>query len=353
MRAEVDRVLREEFFLRGETVERFETEFTEYVDTDHAIAVDSGTQALHISLRSIGVSEGDTVITTPATFISTANAILRTGADVKFADVDLETYTIDLEHLEHIVDTTPDVAAIVPVHLYGYPVPMDELQEIAGDIPIVSDACQAHGASYKGKKVGARSTLSCFSFYPSKNMTVAGDGGMIVTNHDEFATAARSLRDVGRSSDGYEHESIGYTARMGTMNAAVGREQLARLDDWNEHRRAVAQEYTDGLSGIKDLVLPPLGGADRELAWYLYVVRTPHRENLQEYLEERGIETGIHYPTPVHLFPPYRERGFDDGMFPAAERWADEVLSLPMHPELQQEEIDYVINHVREFFHTV
>ncbi|MFC7132391.1 MULTISPECIES: DegT/DnrJ/EryC1/StrS family aminotransferase [Salinibaculum] len=350
MVSEVERVLRNEFFLRGETVAAFEESFAEYVGTDEAVAVSSGTDALHLSLEALGVGPGDAVVTTPATFISTANAIVATGAEPVFVDVDLDTYTIDTEQLETVVDRRDDVAAILPVHLYGYPVDIDAVRSVAGDVPVLSDACQAHGATLRGERVGSIADVATFSFYPSKNMTVAGDGGMVTTDDPNVADMVRSLRDVGRGEGNYEHPRIGYTARMDTMNAAVGKGQLRHLDDWNERRRDVATAYTDGLDGIGDLVLPPDPGEDRESAWYLYVVRTADRDALQSHLEAAGVETGIHYSTPVHLHPPYRDRGFEPGAFPEAERWAEEVLSLPMHPQLTDQEVEYVVESVRGFF---
>lgn len=347
---EVERVLREEFFLRGETVEAFEDAFAEYVGVEEALAVSSGTDALHLSLLALGVGEGDTVVTTPATFISTANAIVEAGAEPVFVDVDLDTYTIDLEELEQTVRDRDDVAAVIPVHLYGYPVDIDAIRESVGDVPVLADACQAHGAALEGRRTGSMADVGAFSFYPSKNMTVAGDGGMITTDDPDVAAAADSLRDVGRGDGPTAHPRIGYTARMNTTSAAVGLRQLEHLEEWNERRREVAATYTESLAGVGDLVLPPEPGPDRMSAWYLYVVRTKQRDALAAHLEEAGIETGVHYETSVHLHPPYRELGFAEGDFSATERWADEVLSLPIHPQLDNEAVDYVIEQVRRFY---
>jgi len=349
-REEVDRVLREEFFLRGESVEAFEREFAAYVGVEEAVAVSSGTQALHLSLQALGVSEGDTVLTTPASFIATGNAIVRTGATPKFVDVTLDDYSMDLDALAAAVEETDDLAAVLPIHLYGYPRRIEEYRSVVGDVPIVSDACQAHGASVGGEKVGSLADVAGFSFYPSKNMMVAGDGGMITTDDAELAADLRSLRDVGRGDGNYAHTQVGYTARMNTMNAAVGRKQLERLDDWNERRAEIAARYSAAFADIDDLVLPPTGGPDVTPAWYMYAVRTSRRDELAEFLEERGVETGVHYPTPIHLQPPYRERGFEEGTFPNAERWADEILSLPVHPHVDDEGVEHVAASVRAFF---
>ena len=349
--------LKNERFLRGESVKKFENEFANFIGTKYAIAVNSGTSALHLSLIAMGVKKGDYVITTPATFIATANAITYVGAKPLFVDISLETYNIDPQKLEGTIRKYKDsVKAIIPVHLYGYPCKMDEILEISEkyNIKILEDACQAHGAIYKSRKVGSIGDVGAFSFYPSKNMTVCGDGGMVTTDDDKIAEMVKSLRDVGRSkSKPYVHEYIGYTARMNTVNAAIGRIQLKYLEDWNEKRRRVAKEYDRKLDGIGDLVIPPRGNSKIKPVYHLYVIRTKHRDKLKEYLEKRGIECGIHYPLPVHLQPPYKQMGFHEGMFPNAERWAKEVLSLPMHPNLTEEEIEYVVSCIEEFFRVI
>lgn len=351
MRSEADRVLQEEFFLRGETVTAFEAEYADFVGAEEAVSVSSGTEAIHLSLLAAGVGEGDTVITTPATFIATANCILRTGADVKFVDIDPCTYTMDLDALETAVEETPDLAAIIPVDLYGYPVDVEKIREIAPDVTIVSDACQAHGASIGGENVGSIADLTAFSFYPSKNMTVGGDGGMITTNNSELADLAESYADVGRTigEGNYNHERIGITARLDTYKAAIGRVQLEHLQEWNNRRSEIASRYSTAFKNVEEVSLPPRGD-DRSPAWYFYVVRTERRDDLGEYLDERDIETGVHYPTPVHLQPPYRDRGYTEGDFPVAEEWSEKILSLPVHPHLSDEQVEHVISSVRSFF---
>lgn len=341
-------VLENEFFLRGDTVDEFESAFADYVGTEFAISVDSGTRAIEIALEAHGIGHGDRVLTTAGTFIATANAIVRTGAEPVFVDVDLDTYTLDLDAVEETVAET-NIDAVVPVHVYGYPVPIARLRNIVGDIPIIADACQAHGASRGGEMVGSMSDTAAFSFYPSKNITVGGDGGIITTDDPAVADRACTLRDVGRDEDG-THVEIGYTARLNTVNAAVGMGQLEQLDEWNERRRELHQRYSDGLSHIDELVLPPDPATSVTPAVYLYVVRTEHRDDLADFLAERGIETGIHYETAVHQQPPYVERGFDTESYPGAEQWADEVLSLPTHPHLTEEEIEYIITAISEYF---
>lgn len=349
MISEVERVLREEYFLRGETVSKFEDAFAEFIGTDAAVAVSSGTDALRLSLLASGIGSGDTVVTTPATFISTANAILSTGAEPIFVDVDLDTYTIDIDQLRQTVEEREEIAAVLPVHLYGYPVDIDAIRDAANGAKVIADACQAHGASLRDSKVGSLSDVAAFSFYPSKNMTVAGDGGMVTTDDSEVAETIKSLRDVGRGEGPTEHPRIGYTNRMNTMNAAFGLAQLDNLEDWNARRREIARSYNTAFRSLDGLILPPEPGPDRQSAWYLYVLRVRNRNSLQASLEEAGVETGIHYSSPVHLHPPYRKTGYQPGDFSEAERWADEVISLPMHPSLSDAQVDHVIEVVEGY----
>lgn len=349
--------LKTERFLKGESIKKFEEEFGKYVGTKYALAVNSGTSALHLSLIASGIKAGDYVVTTPASFIATANAIVYIGAKPIFSDISPETYNIDPYILEEkIKKYKKKVKAIIPVHLYGYPCDMDHILEIAEryDIKVLEDACQAHGAMYKGKRVGSLGIAGAFSFYPSKNMTVCGDGGMVTTNSEDIAKIVESLRDVGRSKDSsYFHERIGYTARMNTINAAIGRIQLKHLEEWNEKRRKIAKEYNKKLAGIGDLILPPKENSNIKPVYHLYVIRTKYRDQLKEYLEKNGIECGIHYPLPIHLQMPYRQMGFRERMFPNAEKWAKEVLSLPMHPNLTEDDIEYIVTRVDNFFREV
>lgn len=345
---EAERVLREEFFLGGETVGEFEADMKSYFNVDHAIAVDSGTRALQFALEGLGIGEGDTVVTTPATFIATANVIVKTGATPRFVDIDMDTYGPDFDELERVLESE-SIDAIMPVHLYGYPVDVQRLQRIAGDVPIVSDACQAHGAMRDGKLVGERSTATGLSFYPSKNMTVAGDGGVLLTDDNELAAVAESLRDVGRSESGYEHERIGYTARLNTVNAAIGRKQLSKLDSWNERRRAVAARYHEAFADLP-LVRPPRGDETVDPAWYFYTIRTNEPDDFRDHLDAHGVEAGSQYRIPVHLQPPYRERGYDEGDFPKTETWADTLVTLPCHQHMNDEWVEHVVDVVSGYF---
>ena len=345
---------KKEFFLKGESVEKFEKEFAEYVGVTHAIAVNSGTSALHLSLLSLGIEEGNVVVTTPATFIATANVITYVRAKPAFADIALESYNIDPNEVRKVLEINGErIKAIIPVHLYGYPCKMDEMMKIAEEynVAVVEDACQAHGAAYKGKKAGSWGDIGTFSFYPSKNMTVAGDGGMVVTDDSEVAEKIKKLRDVGRSLENSSlHKDIGFTARLNTANAAIGRVQLRHLDEWNERRREIGREYNKMLNGIGDIKLPPSENENSKPVWHLYVIRTRYRDKLKKYLEERGIQCGIHYSIPVHLQPPYQKMGFTKGMFPNSERCAEEVLSLPMHPNLTEEEVRYIVRNIKQFY---
>jgi perosamine synthetase len=345
--------LRNERFLKGRSVEEFENNFAKYIGVRHAIALNNGTSALHLSLLAMGVGTGDCVITTTDTFIASANAILYTGARPVFADISLDTYTIDVEEIERRIRKEKDrVKAIIPVHLYGYPCEMDEILKISEryNIKVLEDACQAHGAMYKAKKTGAFGDAAAFSFYPSKNMTVCGDGGMVTTNNNTIMEEVYSLRDVGRSKGKpYLHNLVGFTARMNTVNAAIGNVQLRHLDEWNEKRRLIAKYYSEELEGVGDIILPHIRNYVKP-AWHLYVIRTKRRDSLRRYLEEKEIETGIHYPIPVHLQPPYRSIGFSEGLCPNAEKAAKEVISLPMYAGLSAEELEYIVTNVKKFY---
>ncbi|MEM2144743.1 MAG: DegT/DnrJ/EryC1/StrS family aminotransferase [Candidatus Jordarchaeaceae archaeon] len=348
--------LRTETFLRGKSVEEFEKNFAAFTGVKHAVALNNGTSALYLSLVAMGVKSGDYIITTPATFIATSNVILYLNAKPLFVDIKLDSYNIDPKEIELCLKKNKSkVKAIIPVHLYGNPCELDEIIELANkwNLQILEDACQAHGAVYKNRRVGSIGNAGAFSFYPSKNMTVCGDGGMVTTNQTELFEKIKSLRDVGRAkNEPYIHNVVGYTARMNTVNAAIGNVQLKYLEAWNKKRLSLAKIYSEMLEGLGDIILPTLDDTKQgiEPVFHLYVVRTRYRDRLKKYLENAGVECGIHYPIPVHLQPPYRKFGFAEGMFPNTERWAKEVLSLPMFPELSEVQIGYVASKVRDFF---
>jgi len=342
--------LQNERFVMGESVFKFEEEFAKYCGAKYAVSTGSGTAALQLSLIAVGVTRGDDVVTTPFSFVATANAALHVGAVPVFADVDAETCNIDVELAKEKL--TSRTRAVIPVHLYGFPADMKSTLDVFGNrgCAVVEDACQAHGAEYYGGKVGALGDVGCFSFYPSKNMTVCGDGGIVVTNNEDVACKVAKLRDCGRASH-YEHDLIGFTARLNTVNAAIGRVQLRRLDRWNEERRACARLYDKLLSDLDDLVLPACGSSDVMPVYHLYVIRTSQRDKLKVWLEEREVQCGVHYPLPIHLQPAYRELfGFRGGEFPKSELLSKTVLSLPMYPELRKDEIEYVSDSIHSFF---
>lgn len=346
--------LRNDRFVKGNNVKEFEELFAKFIGAKYAIALNSGTSALHLALAAMGIKAGDYVVTTSATFIATANAVSYLHGRTIFADIDKKTYNIDPEKLaEQVKKHKGKVKAVIPVHLYGYPCQMDEISEIcqANDLLLLEDACQAHGAKYKGKSVGSIGDAAAYSFYPSKNLTVCGDGGMVVTYDGALNEKIRSLRDCGRSStEQYLHTEIGYSARLNTVNAAIGKVQLKYLPAANEKRRKNAALYNKLLNGVGDLTLPQLGGKDIEPVFHIYAVTTKSRDELKKYLTAVGIECGIHYPIPVHLQPPYKLLGYSEGMYPNTERWAKEVLSLPMFPDLTTEQIEYVATNVKKFF---
>jgi len=348
-KAAVDALYSERFVL-GESVFKFEEEFARYCGLDYGVSTNSGTAALHLALVALGVKRGHRVATSPASFVATANAVVHVGATPIFADIELQTYNLDFEQLRQKI--TSETKAVIPVHLYGYPSDMNAIVETARQhgLFVIEDACQAHGAIYKGRRVGSLGDVACFSFYSSKNLTVAGDGGMLVTDDEEVAEKVAKMRDCGRVSK-YVHDVIGYTSRLNTVNAAIGRVQLKHLDEWNEKRRKNAAIYDRFLSDLDELVLPPRGGSEVEPVYHLYVIRLKHRDKLKKWLEENGVGCSIHYVLPIHLQPIYKELyGFEGGEYPKSEELCRTCLSIPMHPHLTLDEIRYVSERIHEFF---
>jgi len=355
IKREVLYVLENERFVLGESVYKFEDELAKYFGVDFAITTSSGTHALEFALRAIGLKSGEKVITTPFSFIATANSIIHAGGEPIFADISDYSLNIDPKAIERAIRLNSRVKAILPVHLYGYPADMDEILDIASKhgLRIIEDACQAHGATYNNKKVGTIGDAGALSFYPSKNMTVAGDGGAVLTNDEKIAKTVIKLRDAGRISK-YEHDVIGYTARLNTINAAIGRIQLKYLDQWNEARRRIARQYNNLLSDIEEITLPPGETPTVKPVYHLYVIRTRYRDELKKWLESNGIECGIHYPIPIHLQPIYWQLyGYQGGEYPVSEKASKECLSIPMHPFLKDEEIKYISEKIHEFFDRV
>jgi perosamine synthetase len=341
MKAAALSALENEMMVMGESVYKFEEEFAQYCGTKYAVSTASGTAALSITFQALNIGHGNEVITTPFSFIATANSVVHSGADPVFADV--EDPGINLSPTKTRAKIGSKTRAVMPVHLYGHPSRIDEFHDIAVEagINLIEDACQAHGAEFKGAKVGSIGDAGCFSFYPAKNMTVGGDGGMITTSNEELADAARSIRDCGRDKNSkYYHGRIGFTSRLNTVNAAIGRVQLKRLEAWNQARRRLSERYRKELENVRGIVLPPLERSIERAVYHLFVIRTKFRDQLKGRLAEKGIETGIHYPRPIHLQTPYRQKyGYTEGAFPLSESLSNEVLSLPIFPTLTEEEV--------------
>lgn len=341
--------LRNERMVLGESVFKFEEEFARFIGTKHAVSVSSGTAALQLSLICCGV-RGREVVTTPLSFIATANSVVEAGGTPKFADVRVADYNID--PVEAAKAVSGSTAALLPVHFYGRPCDMDPLSDLCEErgIALVEDAAQAHGAIYKGRRVGSIGDVGCFSFYPTKNMTVGGDGGMITTDDGDLAREVSKLRDCGRVSR-YVHDKIGFTSRLNSANAAFGRVQLRHLEEWNERRRSVAALYRRRLRDIEGISLPLSEDVDVEPVFHLFVVRCKQRDELVSYLAECGVETGVHYPLPIHLQPVYRELyGYSEGAYPVSESLSKILVSLPIFPALKDEEVSYVCDRIRAFF---
>jgi dTDP-4-amino-4,6-dideoxygalactose transaminase len=334
-----DRVLQNCSFVMGPEVEEFEQSFASYLGAAQCVTVSNGTAALQLVLHALGVGPGDEVITVPHTFIATAEGISATGARPIFVDIDPVSYTMDPTKVEGAI--TPRTKAILPVHLYGQPADMDALLAIADKhkLPIVEDACQAHGAEYKGRKVGSIGAAGCFSFYPSKNLGCCGEGGAVITNDVELAKRVRMLRDHG-SVRKYEHSFPAYNCRLEGLQGGILSVKLPHLDAWNNKRRAMAERYDQLLSDSG--VITPVEMPHARHVYHLYVVQVENREALRQELGERGIETGLHYPIPLHLQKAYGSLGYRRGDFPVTESLSQSILSLPMYAELSFESVNYV-----------
>ena len=337
-------------FTLGSEVVTFEKEFAEYSGSVHGMGVNTGTSALHLALLAAGVGKGDEVITVPFTFVATVSAIDYTSAKAVFVDIDPVTFTMDPKQVEAAI--TPRTKAIIPVHLYGQTADMDPIMAIAKKhgLVVIEDAAQAHGAEYKGRRCGSIGDMGCFSFYPGKNLGAAGEGGMVVTANPEFARTIRMLRDWGAEKK-YHHVLKGYNFRLEGIQGAILRVKLRHLEKWTEARRSAAKRYDSLLIG-SGVGLPKQMGYARHV-YHIYAVRTNDRAAMQEALNAQGVQTGIHYPFPVHLLPAFADLGYTAGQFPHSERAANEVLSLPMFPELTQEQSVVVSRAVREAAHGV
>jgi dTDP-4-amino-4,6-dideoxygalactose transaminase len=333
-------------FVLGKEVVAFEELFAAYTQTSHVMGVNTGTSALHLSLLAAGVGRGDEVITTPFTFIATVSAIDYTGATPVFVDIDPVSFTIDPARIEAAI--TPRTKAILPVHLYGQAADMDPIMEIAKrhGLVVIEDACQAHGAEYKGRRVGSIGDLGCFSFYPGKNLGAYGEGGAVTTNNPEFARTVRMLRDWGAERR-YYHDLKGYNYRLEGVQGAVLKVKMKYIEAWTEARRAVAARYDAQLPEIG--VRSPVALPERRHVYHIYAIRDAQRDALQTFLHDNGVSTGIHYPIPVHLQRAFAELGHKEGDFPHSEAAAREVLSLPMYPELPPDQQDLVIAALKQW----
>jgi dTDP-4-amino-4,6-dideoxygalactose transaminase len=334
-------------FTNGPHVGRFEEEFAAYCGVRHCVGLASGLDALRLALAGLGVGPGDEVLVPAMTFLATFEAVSQVGAVPVPVDVGQQDCCIDSAAAE--AAATPRTRIILPVHLYGRLADMNALGAVANSsgLQILEDACQAHGASRDGVRAGTAGVAAAFSFYPGKNLGAMGDAGALVTDDPDLAQLVRALREHGQGRK-YEHDLIGWTARLDTIQAAFLLRKLPLLDSWNEERRAAADLYNEGLSGVGDLVLPDT--SDRGQVWHVYVVRTADRDGLAAYLSERGVGTGRHYPEPPHLSRAYAHLGFAPGSFPVAERLAGEVLSLPIFPGIASAQVERVVESVRAWF---
>lgn len=336
-------------FTNGEAVGEFEHRFAEYCGRRHCVGVSSGLDALRLSLLASRLAPGAGVIVPASTFAATFEAVIQAGGTPIVVDVGDEDYNLDAKQVERAV-TAGTATHVIPVHLYGQMADMHSLSRVASaqGLQIIEDACQAHGARRDGLIAGAVGKAAAFSFYPAKNLGAFGDAGALVTDDDELAAHARTLRVHGETRK-YHHEHNGYTARLDTIQALVLLEKLPLLAEWNGQRRAIARFYTEALSGL-DGLRPPRQPAGSEPVWHLYVVRTRHPERLAAFLAERDIHTGRHYPEPPHLAPAYRDLGFAFGDFPVAEALAREGLSLPLYPGISEAQLEWVCQAVRDYF---
>ncbi len=336
-------LLEKKWFILGEELDKFESNFSKYIGTKYGVGVNSGSDALFIALKSIGIGKNDDVLTVSNSFISTADAIIRNNANPVFVDIDPETFCINTELIAEKI--TKNTKAIIPVHLFGHPAEMNLIMEIARehDLFVIEDACQAHGAEYNNQKVGSIGDIGCFSFYPTKNLGCCGDGGIALSNNEELAGKMSILRNYGQKEK-YLHECVGVNSRLDEIQAIILQEKLKHLDNWNEERRKSSQSYKKVLSDL-DLILP-IEKANAKHVYHLYVIRCKERDQLQKSLFEKGIQTQIHYPKPIHLQQPYLKAA-SGSKLPETNRACEEILSLPMHPWLTKEEIIFIGESIR------
>ncbi|MDO5517406.1 MAG: DegT/DnrJ/EryC1/StrS family aminotransferase [Clostridium sp.] len=376
---DLDRVTKEVLssagYIMGKNVTEFEREFAEYVGVKHAISVGNGTDALVIALKSLGIGAGDEVITTPFTFFATAETISAVGAIPVFVDVEKDTFNIDPAKIEEKI--TEKTKAIVPVHIFGQSAKMDEINAIAEkhNLKVIEDACQAIGGKYKGRNIGSLGDAACFSFFPTKNLGCAGDGGMIVTDNDDVATIARALRTHGSGENGqkaynllnnineevstvqnaddtvynplkYYNYLIGYNTRLDAIQAAILRVKLPHIDEWNAKRREIAKIYDESLKDT-DLVTPVVN-EENVPVYHMYILQSEDREAVLSKLKEKGVATGVYYPVPLHLQKVYKDLGYSEGDMPVAEYLSHRTFAIPVYPELTEQQVEYVLNSIKE-----
>ncbi len=352
LKVEIDSVVKKTFsngdFILGENVTEFEKEFARFCGVNYCVGVASGTDALLLSLRALGIGAGDEVIAPSFTFIATVLPTIYLGAKPVLVDINPDTYQIDVRKIEQVI--TKMTKVIIPVHLFGMPAPMLEIKKIAKKyrLYIVEDACQAHGASINGKKCGSFGDLAAFSFYPSKALGASGDAGAIVTNSKKLGNNIRAMRNVGQFKK-YKHDILGYNSRLDTLQAGVLLVKLKKLEEWNAKRKRLFQLYNKLLSGLP-IILPPTTEDGFSPNYLIYTIRVKKRDKLLDFLAKSGISCVVYYPIPIHLQKALAHLGYKKGDFPNAERAAREVLSLPLYPELQEIEIRYVCSRIKEFF---
>ncbi|OXS55990.1 transcriptional regulator [Cohnella sp. CIP 111063] len=334
-------------YILGPDVQRFENEIAEYCGTKYAIGVANGTDALLLTLDALGIGPGDEVITTPFTFFATAEVVSQMGATPVFIDIDPKTYNLDVSKIEQAI--TAKTKAIIPVHIFGQPANMDEILSIASkhSLHVVEDACQAIGSQYKGRPIGSMGAAGCFSFFPTKNLGGYGDGGIIVTNNEQLMSRLRILRAHG-SNPKYYHSMIGYNSRLDPLQAAMLSVKLKYLDGWNAKRKELSLKYNEA---FRDLPITcPYAAEDRKHVYHLYIIQTEFRNELISHLEKNGVASGIYYPVPLHRQNVYLELGYEEGSLKEAEEASNRTMALPLYPEMTEEEQQYVIDTVRDFF---
>lgn len=342
----VNNVLESGWYVKGNSAKDLEQDFAKFCNAKFAITTSSGTSALLLALLAIGIRPDDEIILPSATFVATVNPLILLGGRPVFADIDNETNTIDTREIQTLI--TPKTKAIMPVHLYGHPADMQAIMEIAreNNLKVIEDACQAHGAMAYGSMIGTIGDITAFSFFPSKNMTVAGEGGIITTNDAELAERMKMQRDHGRS-DKHTSTMMGLNLRLSEIHAAIGKVQLKHLHDWVEARRKNAEHYSKLLGENNDITIPSEKSWAKH-AYYVYVIKSKKRNDMADYLKSKNVQTGIHYPKPVHKQPYILDR-FPEALLPNTVEWADTVLSLPLDPQLSFEEIEYIVDEISNF----